>query len=248
VNENQPPKFDKLGRRIGVRTKLRSDFATIRGPIKPPGYWSKIQRGKMGKKATCHPDRAHCAKGFCKPCYWKNRRDTDSGYREREQLRQRIREQTPEAKKVRATYRKKIKDSNYYRDQRDAVLYNLLPGEREILRQFQGGRDPISGMPLVPGANLDHDHKTGKVRGLLNPITNKFLVDNERRLLAMLSYIRNPPAPLALGETVFGLIGQAKHKKKMLYGPNGTSTPHPRKKNEQEKEGKEFLETEASVR
>lgn len=78
-------------------------------------------------------------------------------------------------------------------------------------------------------ANLDHCHKTGKLRGLLNPMTNKFLVDDEKKLMAMLAYIQNPPAPIALGETVFGLLGRAQHKKKMRYGPDGSATPQVRK-------------------
>jgi len=117
-----------------------------------------------------------------------------------------------------------------HRDSRDTLFYNLLPGERELIRKFQGGNDPISGAPLIAAAHMDHDHKTGLVRGLLNPMTNKFLVDNEQKLLAMLHYIQNPPAPQALGEKVFGLVGQAMNKKKMLYGPEGTATPLPRQK------------------
>jgi hypothetical protein len=78
---------------------------------------------------------------------------------------------------------------------------------------------------------MDHCHKTGLIRGLLNPMTNKFLVDNEVTLRAMLAYILDPPAPHALGGKVFGLLGQAKHKRKMRYGPDGSPTPHPRTQN-----------------
>ena len=192
-------------------------------------YWSTINRGKRGKKADCCPAKTHYAKGMCKTCYYKSKWDNDPVWREKQRAMAQKRENSLESKKTRSAYREKLKDSAYYRDKRDATLYNLLPGERDILRQFQNNRDPITGHLLVTGANLDHDHKTGKVRGLLNPITNKFLVDNEQKLLAMLKYIQNPPAPLALGETVFGLIGQAKHKKKMIYGPHGTPNPQPRK-------------------
>jgi Recombination endonuclease VII len=121
------------------------------------------------------------------------------------------------------------------RTSRDAELYNLLPGEREKVRAYQKGLDPISGMPLVPEANLDHDHHTGLVRGLLNPMTNRYLVDNEKKLIAMLLYIQHPPAPQALGETVYGILGQAKHKKKMRYGPDGSPMPQLRKAHAEEK-------------
>lgn len=114
-------------------------------------------------------------------------------------------------------------------DPRDAKLYNLLPGERDKMRAFQNNTDPISGQPLVPSANLDHCHKTGKLRGLLNPLSNRFLVDNLVKLKAMQAYIEDPPAPHALGETVYGLIGKAQIKKKMLYGPSGSPTPQPRR-------------------
>lgn len=115
------------------------------------------------------------------------------------------------------------------KDRRDAELYNLLPGEREKIRAFQGGKDPITGQELKPYAQLDHDHRTGLIRGLLNPLTNKFLIDDVDRLEASVRYLVDPPAVKALGEKVYGLIGKAKRKKVMKYGPDGTLEPAARK-------------------
>jgi len=114
------------------------------------------------------------------------------------------------------------------KEKRDALLYNLRPGERDLIRSFQNNRDPITGDLLKPNANLDHDHATGLARGLLNPMTNKRLIDNRKVLIATLKYLENPPAVAALGEEVYGLIGKAKRKKVMKYGPNGQPKPTPR--------------------
>jgi len=114
------------------------------------------------------------------------------------------------------------------RTELDARLYNLLPGERERIREFQRGLDPITGDPLSPYAHMDHDHRDGLIRGLLNPMTNKFLVDDIEKLHAMLAYLKNPPAVAALGAPVYGLLGKAKLKKVMRYGPHGTPDPQPR--------------------
>lgn len=115
------------------------------------------------------------------------------------------------------------------RQKRDAELFNLLPGERETIFRFQGGKDPITGQPLKPGCHCDHDHKSGLIRGLLNPMTNRMLIDNRQTLINTLKYLENPPAVAALGEEVFGLIGRAKRKKVMLYGPDGTKAPRVRR-------------------
>lgn len=115
------------------------------------------------------------------------------------------------------------------KDQRDALLYNLKPGEREQIRKFQGGRDPITGAPLKSNANLDHHHGSGLCRGLLNPLTNKAMIENTAMLVAMIRYLEDPPAPKALGEKVYGLLGRAKRKKVMRYGPLGTKQPVPRR-------------------
>ena len=111
---------------------------------------------------------------------------------------------------------------------RDALFYNLLPHERDLLRLAQNNLDPITGEELKPYAHLDHDHKTGLIRGLLNPMTNKFLRDDIALLEASIRYLKNPPAIAAFGGPVYGLIGKAQKKKKMLYGPDGTPEPQPR--------------------
>lgn len=111
------------------------------------------------------------------------------------------------------------------KEKRDKEFYNLNPGEREQIRDFQGGKDPITGEPLKPNANCDHDHTTGLIRGLLNPMTNKKLNDNLQQAMRIVEYLTNPPAIAALGEKVYGLIGKAKRKKKMRYGPHGTDRP-----------------------
>jgi len=115
------------------------------------------------------------------------------------------------------------------KEKRDALLYNLRPGDRERIAAYQGGIDPITGAPLVEAFNIDHHHGSGLVRGALNPWTNKTLIDDQKILVKMLKYLENPPAVAALGEPVYGLIGRAKRKKKMLYGPDGRPTPAARK-------------------
>jgi hypothetical protein len=111
---------------------------------------------------------------------------------------------------------------------RDRLFYNLRPGERNRIREFQNNLDPITGEPLSPAAHMDHDHRNGLIRGLLNPLTNKFLIDDLAILAASIAYLENPPAPLALGESVYGLLGKAMKKKIMKYGPDGSKTPAPR--------------------
>jgi hypothetical protein len=117
------------------------------------------------------------------------------------------------------------------KEKRDRELYNLLPGERETIAAYQEHKDPITGEPLKPYAHMDHDHRTGLVRGLLNPMTNKVLVDDIAWLEKALEYLKEPPATVALGEEVYGLVGKAQRKRKMLYGPDKRERPmerHPR--------------------
>jgi hypothetical protein len=73
----------------------------------------------------------------------------------------------------------------------------------------------------------DHCHKDGLVRGLLEWRINRAYGLLERVcpenlpavLRALAVYHEQPPAELALGEKRYGLIGKARVKKIMKYGP-----------------------------
>lgn len=101
-------------------------------------------------------------------------------------------------------------------------LYRLTVEEWEKVNEFQKFVCAISGKP--PGKTrlfTDHDHKTGLFRGLLSMRVNRgmaYFDDNPALLRAAADYLENPPAVSALGKKVFGLIGKAISKKKMVYG------------------------------
>jgi len=67
-----------------------------------------------------------------------------------------------------------------------------------LLREAQKGRCAVCALP-IEGKNehADHDHVTGKARGLLCSKCNSgigLLDDNVDRLLAAVEYLKNPPA------------------------------------------------------
>ena len=115
-----------------------------------------------------------------------------------------------------------------------AIVYNLYPDEYSKILEYQGGICPISQKPPSENIrlNIDHDHKTGLIRGVLNWKINKALGlfnDDPEMLRRAADYLDNPPAVKALGEPVYGMMGRAmKSKKKRKYGPNGTKERHPR--------------------
>lgn len=61
------------------------------------------------------------------------------------------------------------------------------------------------------GLSLDHDHKTGLIRGLLCHICNRVLGkfrDNNSLLCAASGYVTHPPAIQALGALTFTVVGR----------------------------------------
>jgi hypothetical protein len=115
-----------------------------------------------------------------------------------------------------------------------AILYNLNPGEYEKMLAFQKGVCAISGKPPKnTRLAIDHDHTTGKIRGLLYWHMNKSLSafnDDPKLLRAAADYLENPPATFALGEEVYGMLGRvSKKKKNRKYGPSGSKERQPRK-------------------
>lgn len=102
------------------------------------------------------------------------------------------------------------------------TLYRLTLDQYDSILRHQGGT--CAGCNRLPGArrlHIDHCHATGAIRGLLCWSCNKGLAfyDDDADLLTTLAgYLRNPPATQALGLTVYGLLGKAQRKKKMVYG------------------------------
>ena len=111
------------------------------------------------KKGTtvCHPDRPHKAHGLCKSCYDK----------------------LP----ARLARIKSYTNKHARRDQLKC-LYGLTVEDYDAFVQAQNGLCAICGLPprgKMKRLSVDHDHKTGTVRGLLCITCNRTLgyLDNE---------------------------------------------------------------------
>jgi hypothetical protein len=150
----------------------------------------------MRPHAICHPDRLHFAKGLCKTCYRHQyfvlhrdqAREANHRYRIRHPERERERhrkyvgihrervrlwgrqyywkraeEMRQKAREWRAKHRDVIRESK--RRCHLKRKYNLSPEEYGQIFLRQDGRCAICGRakPL----QVDHDHTTGKIRGLL---------------------------------------------------------------------------------
>ena len=122
-------------------------------------------------------------------------------------------------------------------------LFRLTPKEQEQIETYQR-KHPVYSKLLGGWNGTDHNHATGQVRGRLDFRINRaygmiekaFPYTCAQVLEALAEYHRNPPAVLALGRKVYGLIGQAKVKKKMVYG--GPQPPAPARKRKAKKNGK----------
>jgi len=104
------------------------------------------------------------------------------------------------------------------------ILYRLTEAAYNAILQFQGGvcagcGEPPRGRSLA----VDHDHKTGLIRGLLCWHCNRAIGiarDRADALTRLGAYLLAPAATAALGKETYGLIGQAKASKKVkVYGP-----------------------------
>lgn len=106
------------------------------------------------------------------------------------------------------------------------VLYRLTPADQKAIEEFQA-RHPAFCLLLGRNMGTDHDHATGQIRGRLDwrinkayGLLEKACPDNLGAVLrALADYHEKPPAVTALGAPRFGLMGQAKYKHTMLYGP-----------------------------
>lgn len=127
------------------------------------------------------------------------------------------------------------------RESRLRVLFNLTGEDYAKILEFQKSHD-VYRLLLGPNKKIrdavEHRHNDGLIRGVMRGMLNRFYgcierlyPNNTAEIFRALAFFHeNHPATLALGEPVYGLIGEARHKKVMKYGPLGTPKPHPRRR------------------
>lgn len=97
----------------------------------------------------------------------------------------------------------KKKRSKGAHEQRVMKTYGLKAGEYDKLLAAQGGVCAICKKSRRGNFDVDHDHKTGLVRGLLCPADNrkvlKYARNDPERLRRAADYLESPPAPKILG-------------------------------------------------
>lgn len=90
------------------------------------------------------------------------------------------------------------------RDRYLRTKYGITLAEFEVIFEFQGGRCAVCGGPPPASGrsfHVDHDHRTGKVRGLLCWTCNHDLIGRRRDpevFRAAARYLERPPADEAL--------------------------------------------------
>lgn len=110
-------------------------------------------------------------------------------------------------------------------------LFNITPEEYDLVLAYQEGTCFICRTP--PGKTrlaVDHDHKTGLVRGLVCWRCNAAIAklgDDPSRAMRAFDYLCVPPFTRALGEDRFGRAGRVTTKTKRKR----KSTPAKKKEN-----------------
>lgn len=86
--------------------------------------------------------------------------------------------------------------------------FGITPAEYKLILATQGGVCPICGKkpdPSKPAFPVDHDHKTGFIRGICCVSCNLWFIGRRTaadRFRAAADYLDNPPAIAAIGERV----------------------------------------------
>lgn len=138
------------------------------------------------RKAECqHSERRHYARGLCHSC-WK-----------REYIKA-----NPEAKQKAYANAKAWKDRNrerYSSQQRNRTLertFGITSEEYDIILANQNGVCAICEIPSTRRLHVDHDHDSGKVRGLLCARCNTCLEHAVKYQESMNIYLARPPAQM----------------------------------------------------
>lgn len=134
----------------------------------------------------CGCDATHYARGRCRRCYEKYLRSSNPNFAERQRQNRRAWE-LKNKERIKAHARKRAADP--YCRQRDAATkrrallarYGLTQQRYDAMLTAQRGVCAICMRPERTKLHIDHDHKTGRVRGLLCFDCNHRIVGNVER-------------------------------------------------------------------
>jgi len=112
-----------------------------------------------------------------------------------------------------------VTKSERARARRLKTFFNITPEEYDVVFTFQGCVCAICKKPPKDGRRLavDHDHKSGLIRGLLCNWCNRALAkfrDDLNKFRNTVVYFEAPPATSALGAPRYGLKGRVTNKAK----------------------------------
>lgn len=105
-------------------------------------------------------------------------------------------------------------------------LFSLSTDEYYGILEYQARKCAICRYSSDKLLHVDHDHKTGKIRGLICWLCNRglsYFRDNPERFKAAAEYLLNPPATTFLGSDRFGCKGKTSSKanrtRKLIISP-----------------------------
>lgn len=103
------------------------------------------------------------------------------------------------------------------RDARLRRLYGITSSDYDVILAWQNGRCAGCGtLPKSRRLHVDHDHKTGEVRGLLCFPCNSGLRRSAsiEKMYRMIAYLEHHPARAALGRQPVGVVGRTTNKRR----------------------------------
>jgi hypothetical protein len=154
------------------------------------------------RKAACHPDRPHVARGLCSACYQAAKhgripkpplRSKSVAYchPERPHAAMGLCVSCYQMFKVKRRPSKEY-PREYFRNRHYLTKYGITSAERDAMASAQGNACAICKRTETQPLHLDHCHETGKVRGLLCGPCNQGLGlfrEDPNRLRAAAEYL-----------------------------------------------------------
>ncbi len=155
------------------------------------------------KLAKCHPQRKHKARQLCGACYEKYLKNKNPEYKKK-QMSNTTRWARENPKRMRYLYlrrcRKERADPNHKIKRRDRMLKNYYGISHadyvKLLKDQNNGCALCFRQPAIDKhLHVDHDHTTGKVRGLLCHQCNWYLgtIDADPLILERIKTYRKKP-------------------------------------------------------